>query len=102
LENITWDCGTNMINLKWHGDLPNDLSEIEQKVKEDLITLHEDLDGECGELIFHHVFLSKDYNDPLVFVWGELGDNECYHCEYIPNPKWESIKNSVDSSEENC
>ena len=88
-----------MIKLKWHGDLPDNLLDIEKTVIKDLETIHDDLDGECGGLIFHHVFLSKNYDDPLVFVWGETGDNDQYHCEYIINPAWESI-NSIDNDEE--
>jgi len=88
-----------MIKLKWHGDLPENLSEIEETVIKDLENIHDDLDGDPSPLIFHHVFLEKNHNGPLVFVWGESGDNDQYHCEYDPNPKWESI-NSLDSNEE--
>jgi len=90
-----------MIKLKWHGDLPENLEEIEEKVKEDLETIHDDLEGEPSVLIFHHVFLSKNHNEPLVFVWGEEGDNEHYHCEYILDPKWKSMK-SFDDDQEMC
>jgi hypothetical protein len=88
-----------MINLKWHGEIPDNILELDHLVKQDLVRIHDDLDGECGELIFHHVFTSDNHSDPLVFVWGESGDNDQYHCEYIINPAWESI-NSLDSDED--
>jgi len=90
-----------MIKLKWHGDLPDNLEDIEEKVKADLEIIHDDLEGDPSALIFHHVFLSKDHDDPLVFVWGEEGDNEHYQCEYILDPEWKSIK-SFDSDDEIC
>jgi hypothetical protein len=86
-----------MIKLKWHGEMPENLEEIEAKVKEDLVDIHDALEGDSGELIFHHVFLGKSHDDPLVFVWGEEGDNEYYHCEYDPHPKWKSFGETEES-----
>ena len=91
--------GLKMIKLKWHGELPDNIEEIEQKVKIDLVDIHDDLEEAPSALIFHHVFLSKNHDEPLVFVWGEEGDNEHYQCEYIVDPKWESIK-SIDNEED--
>jgi hypothetical protein len=88
-----------MINLKWHGEIPDNILELDHLVKQDLVGIHDDLDGECGELIFHHVFVGETHDGPLVFVWGESGDNDQYHCEYDSNPKWESI-NSLDNDQE--
>ena len=90
-----------MIKLKWHGTLPENLLDIEERVIKDLETIHDDLEQEPSALIFHHVFLSKNHDEPLVFVWGEEGDNEHYQCEYILDPEWKSI-NSIDNDEENC
>ena len=90
-----------MIKLKWHGTLPENLAEIEETVITDLETIHDDLEQEPSALIFHYVVLSKNHDEPLVFVWGEEGDNEHYQCEYILDPEWKSI-NSIDNDEENC
>lgn len=80
-----------MIKLKWHGEIPDNILEIEPIVMQDLSSIDKDLDG-CSTLIFHHVFLTDDYDGPLVFVWGEKDDDEFYHCKYDPNPNWSSIK----------
>jgi hypothetical protein len=85
-----------MIRLKWHGDLPENILEVEHLVQQDLVSIHEDLDGESGKLIFHHVFLGDDHSGPLVFVWGEEGDNDNYHCEYDPAPQWSSIADEIE------
>lgn len=91
-----------MIKLKWHGDLPENILEIEHLVQQDLVKINSDLEGQCGELIFHHVFLAESHDGPLVFVWGEDGDNEYYHCKYDPEPKWESFdsEKSLDTDED--
>jgi hypothetical protein len=90
-----------MIKLKWHGDLPENLSDIEERVIKDLKTIHDDLEEDPSALIFHHVFLSKNHDEPLVFVWGEEKDKEYYQCEYVENPNWKTI-NSFDDDEEIC
>jgi len=90
-----------MIKLKWHGDLPKNLSDIEERVIKDLETIHDDLEEDPSALIFHHVFLSKNHDEPLVFVWGEEKDKEYYQCEYVENPNWKTI-NSFDDDEEIC
>jgi hypothetical protein len=88
-----------MIKLKWHGEIPENVLEVEHIVQQDLVTIHEDLDGECSELIFHHVFLGDTHSGPLVFVWGEPGDNDNYHCEYDPAPEWTSVADIVNDKE---
>ena len=42
--------GLKMIKLKWHGDLPDNIEEIEQKVKIDLVDIHDDLEEEPSAL----------------------------------------------------
>ena len=82
-----------LIKLKWHGDLPENLSEIEETVIKDLENIHDDLDGDPSPLIFHTVKLGESWDHgPIVHVWGEEGDKEYYHCEYDQVPEWVSLK----------
>ena len=100
LENIIKHYGIEiMIQLKWHKEIPDNILEIESIVKQDLSKVNDDLEGKCSNLIFHHVFLTDDYDGPLVIVWGEEGDNDFYHCEYDPKPNWSSIKEWNDSED---
>lgn len=91
-----------MIKLKWHGIVPDNMLEIEDIVRQDLIQIDEDLEGKSSGLIFHNVFLEGDLDGPLVFVWGEKSDDEQYHCEYDPNPQWVSLEDekSFDKGED--
>jgi hypothetical protein len=43
-----------------------------------------------SELIFHHVFLTKDLDGPCVFVWGEKG-SDAFHCEYVEKTEWKTL-----------
>jgi hypothetical protein len=80
-----------MFKLKWHGNLPENILEIEQVVRQDLVVLHNNLMQKPSKLIFHHVSLGDHgYEGPLVFIWGEDGDDDNYHCEYDPAPVWQS------------
>jgi hypothetical protein len=85
-----------MIRLKWHGEFPDDLLEIEQVVRQDMSDLHEQFHGNCSKLIFHTVFLGEDLEGPIVMVWGQEGDDDQYHCEYDPNPDWQSFSELED------
>lgn len=44
-----------------------------------------------SKLIFHTVFLDKNYKGPIVSVWGEKDDTEFFYCEYDPNPVWKKM-----------
>lgn len=72
------------MKLKWH------------RTSDQLIEQHTDitikdikrLDCEKpSDLVFHHIFLTKDYEGPCVFVWGEKDSDE-YHCEYVESNVW--------------
>jgi hypothetical protein len=78
-----------MFKLKWHGDIPENVLELEHLVMQDLVKLHNDLEQEPSKLMFHHVFVDTT-DGPLVFVWGVEGDNDHYHCKYDADPIWES------------
>jgi hypothetical protein len=93
-----------MIKLKWHGEIPDNILEIEHVVQQDLVKLHEDLDKKPSNLIFHTVFVGEDPDGPIVHVWSEDNDDEQYHCEYDAAPVWQSfteqeLKDSVDNTE---
>lgn len=72
------------MKLKWH------------RTSDQLIEQHTDitikdierLDCEKpSDLVFHHIFLTKDYEGPCIFVWGEKDSDE-YHCEYVESNVW--------------
>lgn len=84
-----------MDKLKWHGVLPPNLTEVEEQVKAD-IKWNFDLLESPSKLIFHHVFLTNDYKGPSVIIWGEEGDDECFHCEYYTVTKLISLDDEED------
>ena len=92
------------MKLIWKNNPPVDeIINIEKIVKEDIEINLSSID-KPSELIFHTVFLSHTENykeEPIVLVWGEEDDDENYHCEYIKDPEWKSLK-SFDDDEEKC
>jgi len=75
--------------LIWH-DTPDDIiAQHEQTVRDDLTTWVEGDGVKPSQLIFHLVFLTKDYNGPNIIVWGEKDDDESLHCQYEATMKWE-------------
>ena len=96
-----------MIKLKWHEEIPDNILELEHLVLQDLVSLHDDLEKNPSNLIFHTVLVTENLDGPIVHVWGEADDDVHYHCKYVPDPFWESfsekdLKDSVDSTEEKC
>lgn len=83
----------NIVKLKWHGLPPtnHNLDELEKKVILDLISVLDNVEYP-SKLVFHTVFIGKTMRDEIVSVWGEEGDNENFHCEYILHPEWISLK----------
>lgn len=80
-----------MITLKWHGEKPSlDSDQLELTVLKDI---SDQLNGlECpSDLICHTVFLEKSYDGPSVVVWGEVGDNDHFHCEYVAETEWVTL-----------
>lgn len=80
-----------MITLKWHGDLPDrDIDQLELVVLKDLKQNLTSL-GNPSDLICHVVTLTNDYDGPTVYVWGEPGDNNHFHCEYTDKAEWVTL-----------
>ena len=79
-----------MIKIMWHGALPSteNVLDLEELVTQDIKKTLDSIE-KPSNLIFHHVFLSDDYNGPSVLVWGKEGDDEYYHCEYHLHTEWE-------------
>jgi hypothetical protein len=77
------------LRLIWH-DTPDDIiAQYEQTVRDDLTRYVIDDIAKPSDLVFHLVFLTKDYNGPNVIVWGKEND-DAYHCQYEATMKWES------------
>lgn len=75
------------MKLTWHNTEDAVAAQHADIVIEDLKRL--DIE-QPSTLIFHHVPLEGSYDGPLVFVWGEKGDDEGYHCEYVEKPEWKT------------
>jgi len=75
-----------MIKLKWHNTLPEVMSALDLAVKADIQWNLSEV-KHPSMVIFHHVFLNKNYNGPCVFVWGDEKD-DYFHCEYVETPEW--------------
>lgn len=74
------------MKLTWHNTNEDVIVRVEEMVKRDV----ELLDCENpGSLVFHHVFLTRDYDGPSVFVWGIEGDDS-FHCEYSEKTVWKT------------
>ena len=72
------------MKLKWHRTSDDMILQYTDIVMQDS-TL-----AECkkpSRLVFHHIFLTKDYEGPCIFVWGEKDSDE-YHCEYVESTIW--------------
>jgi hypothetical protein len=73
--------------LVWH-DTPDDIiAQYEQTVRDDLMRYVIDDIEQPNDLVFHLVFLTKDYDGPNVIVWGK---DDAYHCQYEAVTKWSS------------
>ena len=72
------------MKLTWHNTTETDAKSLEQLVATDLARLNV---NHPSQIVFHHVFTSKDYSGPLVFVWGESNDDS-FHCEYVLESDW--------------
>ena len=75
------------MKLAWHNTSQSVVESIYEATVADLNRLLENLEGDPSKLIFHHIFLTKDYDGPCVFVWGEEG-NDHFNCEYVETPQW--------------
>lgn len=77
------------MKIEWHNTDPAKIEEVVGITTADLERLMEDLDGDPSKLVFHHVFLTRNYNGPCVFVWGEK-DSDAFHCEYHEKSEWKT------------
>jgi len=77
------------MKLEWHNTDPAKANELVGITTTDLERLMEDLEGDPSKLVFHHIFLTRDYDGPCVFVWGEEG-SDAFHCEYVEKPEWKT------------
>jgi hypothetical protein len=74
------------IKLVWHGDVPN-IPDLEK-------TILDDCEGslwglsKASSLIFHHVLLGSTYNEHVIHVWGEEGDEDALHVMYEEKVEW--------------
>lgn len=84
---------TRIVRLKWHGNLPSD-KNIDKLEMEVMIDIKRNITrlSKPSNLTFHTVFVGKTLNDEIVAVWGEEGDDDYFHCEYVSNPEWVSLK----------
>lgn len=77
------------MNLVWHNTEFSKSEELRDQTIANLKHMLEDLDGDPSRLVFHHIFLTRDYKGPCVFVWGEKG-SDAFHCEYCEKPEWKT------------
>lgn len=84
---------TKTVKIKWHGDLPvnRNIDELELLIFQDIKKLFDNFD-KPSNLVFHTVFVGKTMQDDIVSVWGEIGDDDNIHCEYVEKPEWVSLK----------
>ena len=69
------------INLVWHGVQPVNLPEVQDLVKQDMISCLSGLQ-KPSDLIFHTVFLSNNLDGEHVIIWGVSDDNMYFHCQW--------------------
>lgn len=76
------------MKLEWHNTDANIAEALQEQTIADLKHSMEDLEHP-SQLVFHHIFLTKDYDGPSVFVWGEEG-SDAFHCEYCEKTEWKT------------
>jgi hypothetical protein len=76
------------MNLEWHNTDPSTADALREQTIADLKHSMGDL-KHPSQLVFHHIFLTEDYDGPCVFVWGEEG-SEAFHCEYCEKTEWKT------------
>ena len=74
------------MKLRWHNTDEDTIARVEDAVRHDVELIDVE---DPGSLIFHHVFLTKDYDGPHVFVWGVEGDDS-FHCKYHDKTEWKT------------
>jgi hypothetical protein len=78
--------------LVWHEQTPDNMHEIEQSVVEDILSSLRSLKTP-SDLMYHIVFLSDSLDGESVTVWGEIGDENNFHCQWYKQTDWISITN---------
>ena len=79
-----------MIKLQWKNTDSVTASALDLAVKFDITWNLNPILRDPSLLIFHHVFLTKDYDGPCVCVWGVEG-SDAFHCEYVEKPQWSNL-----------
>jgi hypothetical protein len=88
-----------MINLKWHQLPPDNADAVDAAVRKDLASplyrdsrYYRDLYDTPSALITHTVFLGESFDEgPVVYVWGEKGDDTQFHCRWEPCCEWVAV-----------
>jgi hypothetical protein len=76
------------VKIVWHSDVPN-LPNVEDIIREDCKQGLHSL-SKVSSLVFHHIFLSDNYEKDVITVWGEESDEDL-HCDYDPEVTWSPI-----------
>ena len=82
-----------MIALKWYRLPPDNADAVDAAVRKDLDSpLYRDLYNTPSALITHTVFLGESFDEgPVVYVWGEKGDDTQFHCRWEPQCQWVAV-----------
>jgi hypothetical protein len=81
----------NEFRIKFHGARPPNYEKVYAQVNAELCDLYDDLEGRPERLIFHTVILSKDFDGPTVFCWGDPDEPGVFQCEYSHKTQWVTL-----------
>ena len=89
-----------MVELVWHNEPRQDQVTVEQSILADLNQpMYADILQRPSRLITHTVFLGASMDaGPAVHVWGEEGDDDNLHCEWIDHVEWTTLSD-IDEAE---
>jgi len=77
--------------IKFHGERPPNYEKVYAQVNAELCKLYKDLEGRPEGLIFHTVILTKDFDGPTVFCWGDPEEPGAFQCEYSHKTQWVTL-----------
>jgi hypothetical protein len=79
-----------MFKTEWtHKPIP--LTKEQQKILDfEIGDLYDEL-AEAGDLILHTVFLTDDWNGPIIAVHGKKDNIDTLFLTYYENPGWTSL-----------
>ena len=82
----------NEFRIKFHGaERPPNYEKVYAQVNAELCDLYDDLEGRPEQLIFHTVILSKNFDGPTVFCWGDPDEPGVFQCEYSHKTEWVTL-----------